>query len=55
MNVDKRLFGIADFIAETHLPPKFFGWRRRLIDKIRLRQAIYNALIDAAGEEENGR
>jgi hypothetical protein len=56
--VDAGLFAVADQIAEDHLPPRLLRWRRRLVDKLRLRTAIYNALVSArrsALEEHNGK
>jgi hypothetical protein len=52
--IDARIFLIADAIAEEHLPrsrfAEFFFPIRRLVQKIRLRTAIYNALVSEAQE-----
>lgn len=56
--VDAGLFAVADQIAEDYLPPSLFRWRRRFVDKLRLRTAIYNALVSAhrsALDEHNGK
>ena len=48
MMVVPRLFVIADTIADEHLPKRLFRPNVRLVEKIKLRTAIYNALLNEA-------
>jgi hypothetical protein len=44
VDIDQRLFAIANKIAEEHVPVGWFPGIRRIVKVIRLRMDIYNAL-----------
>lgn len=53
MRVDERLFAIADEIASVHLRPGWFESVTSIaIRKIKLRQAIYDALVSQKEEAD---